>query len=237
MEAEQGGATGRETLSDQVAAEILRQIVSGQLQPGDRLPAERRLSEDLGVSRVSVRAGLQKLKAQGLVQSVQGGGTSVAGPGISNGDPALLALAKLDRSSLVDLIDLRSALEVWAAKRAAHQASEEEITNMYAEIEHMRVGAGNNAEADFNFHLSIAKASGSPIYRHLLAIIRSTLLEMLTYHHFELFGKEEHDTAIMAQHTAVADAIAARDPDAAETAMRLHLDWVMRHYVKAGLTA
>ena len=235
MEADQGGATGRETLSDQVAAEILRQIVSGELNPGDRLPAERKLSDDLGVSRVSVRAGLQKLKAQGLLQSVQGGGTSVAGPNINSGDPALLALAKLDRSSLVDLVDLRSVLEVWAAKRAARQASDAEIAEMYAEIQRMRDGNDNKAEDDFDFHLSIARASGSPIYRHVLAIIRSTLLEMLIYNRFELFGKEEHDAVILHQHEAIADAIAAHDPDAAETAMRIHLKWVMRQYIDAGL--
>lgn len=235
MDAEQGGATGRESLSDQVAAEVLRQIVAGELRPGDRLPAERKLSEGLGVSRVSVRAGLQKLKAQGLLQSVQGGGTSVAAPTIGSGDPALLALAKVDRASLVDLVDLRSVLEVWASKRAATQAGDSEIEAIYREIERMREGRDNKAQADFDFHMSVAKASGSPIYCHLLGVIRSTLLEMLNYHRFELFGKAEHDAEILAHHEAIADAIAAHDPDAAEKAMRAHLDWVMRHYANAGL--
>ena len=58
---------------------------------------------------------------------------------------------------------------------------------------------------------------------------------MLTYHRFELFGKEEHDAAILDQHQAVADAIAAHDPAAAEAAMQAHLDWVMGHYIDAGL--
>ncbi|MEQ9491567.1 MAG: FadR/GntR family transcriptional regulator [Alphaproteobacteria bacterium] len=235
MEADHGGATGRETLSDKVAARILRQIVSGELAPGARLPAERRLSEELGVSRVSVRAGLQKLKAQGLLQSVQGGGTSVAAPMIGNGDPALLALAKVDRASLVDLVDLRSALEVWAARRAAQKADAHDIAAIYNEIEKMRDGRENKAKADFDFHLSVARASGSPIYRHLLGIIRSTVLEMLTYNRFELFGKAEHDAAILMQHEAVAEAIAVHDPDAAEAAMRAHLNWVRQHYINAGL--
>ncbi len=235
MEADHGGSSGRETLSDKVAAKILRQIVSGELAPGARLPAERRLSEDMGVSRVSVRAGLQKLKAQGLLQSVQGGGTSVAAPRIGSGDPALLALARVDRASLADLVDLRSALEVWAARRAAQKADKLDIAAIYDEIGKMRDGRENKAKADFNFHLSIARASGSPVYRHLLGIIRTTLLEMLTYHRFELFGKAEHDAAILMQHEAVAAAIAAHDPDAAEAAMRAHLKWVRQHYIDAGL--
>jgi len=235
MEADQSDTNGRETLSDKVAAEILRRIVSDELKPGERLPAERRLSDDMGVSRVSVRAGLQKLKAQGLLQSVQGGGTSVAGPMIANGDPALLALAKLDRASLVDLVDLRSVLEVWASRRAARQANDAQIADIYAEVDRMRDGGESKAKTDFNFHLAIAKASGSLIYCHLLVIIRSTLLEMLTYHRFELFGQAEHDAEILDHHITIADAIAAHDPDAADAAMRAHLDWVMGHYINAGL--
>ena len=68
----------RESVSDRVAQELLKLIGSGRLAPGERLPGERQLAEMMNVSRVSIRSALQQLKAQGLVTSVQGGGTRVA---------------------------------------------------------------------------------------------------------------------------------------------------------------
>lgn len=222
------------SLGDRVATLILRKIASGALEPGDRLPAERRLAEDLHVSRVSVRAGLQKLKAQGLLTSVQGGGTMVAEPA-GPGDPALAALAVMDRGSLADLVEIRGVLEVWAARRAAEVASAGDIAEIRKHIERMRDPVHDKAKADFDFHLAIAHASHSLVYRHLLGMIRGTMGEMLRYHRFELFGLAEHDNAVIDQHIAIAEAIAAHQPDAAAAAMTRHLTWVQSHYDRAGL--
>ncbi|HTH15228.1 MAG TPA: winged helix-turn-helix domain-containing protein, partial [Magnetospirillum sp.] len=64
-------------VSDRVADRLMARIASGEWMPGQRLPGERQLAEDMGVSRVSVRAALQALKTQGFVDAVQGGGTRV----------------------------------------------------------------------------------------------------------------------------------------------------------------
>lgn len=223
-----------ENLGDQVATEVLRLIASGEVPPGERLPSERRLAEMLSVSRVSIRAGLQKLKAQGLLTAVRGGGTRVAEP-MSTGDPALAALAQIDRGSLTDLLEIRGLLEGWAVRRAAEKATDDDLSTIRRQIHRMQDTAEDKAEADMDFHLAIAKASGSTVYRHLLVLIRSTLMEMLTYHRFELFGKPKHDAEIMEQHETIMQAIADKDPDAAKAAMDAHLAWVRGHYVRAGL--
>ncbi|WP_425403298.1 FadR/GntR family transcriptional regulator [Hwanghaeella sp.] len=223
-----------ENLGDRVAAEVLRLIASGEFAPGDRLPAERRLAEMLGVSRVSVRAGLQQLKAQGLLTAVRGGGTRVAEPP-TGADPALTALAQIDRGSLADLLELRSMLESWAARRAAHRADEDDIAAIELQVERMRTASGDRAQVDMDFHLAIAKASGSVVYRHLIGVIRGTLFEMLRYNRDELFGEREDDAAVMRQHEAIMLAIKGHDGDAAARAMAAHLDWVRTHYVAAGL--
>lgn len=223
-----------ENLGDRVAAEVLRLIASGELAPGDRLPAERRLAEMLGVSRVSVRAGLQQLKAQGLLTAVRGGGTRVAEPATGS-DPALTALAQIDRGSLADLLELRSLLEAWAARRAASRASLDDIAQIELQVDRMRTESGNRAQVDMDFHLAVAKASGSVVYRHLIGVIRGTLFEMLRYNRDELFGEATDDAAVMQQHEAVMLAIRDRDGDAAAKAMTAHLDWVRTHYVAAGL--
>ncbi len=228
--------TSGTNLGDQVATAILRMIASGDVTPGDRLPAERRLAEQLNVSRVSVRAGLQKLKAQGMLVSVRGGGTRVAEPDGRNGDPALAALVEMDRGSLADLVDIRAILEVWAVRRAAERANEDDIERINQLIADMSDPEQDRATLDVDFHLAIAKASGSVVYRHLLSVIRSTLEEMLRFHRFELFDKPEHDVAIAEQHKIIAKAISDHDPRAAENAMYQHLEWVRAHYILAGHT-
>lgn len=227
------------TLGDKVAVEVLRLIASGDLAPGDRLPSERRLTEMLEVSRVSVRAGLQQLKARGLLTAVQGGGTRIAEPD-KVGDPALTALAQIDRASLLELLEIRTLLECWAVAKAAQHATNSDITSLRRLIDQMNAADdgkanSNKAQADVAFHLEIARISGSPIYRHLLGVIHGTLVEMLSYHRYELFGGAQEDEAVTAQHHAITDAIEAKDPEQAKQAMASHLEWVRSMYEVSGV--
>ena len=102
-------------ISDRVADEIARLIATGRLIPGQRLPGERDLAVRMGVSRVSIRAALQQLKAQGLVSAVQGGGTRVKSSAVELDRP-LSELLRLNRENLHDLAEIRAILEVWAAR-------------------------------------------------------------------------------------------------------------------------
>lgn len=221
----------RESVTDRVVTEILKMIAGGEFEPGKNLPAERKLAEMLDVSRVSVRAALQTLKAQGFLDAVQGGGTRVVSSAGMN-DPALAELVRLDRSNMRDLMELRCEIEVWAARRAAENASPDSIAELKATLVAMMQDRANRAAADVAFHMAIAKASDSIVYRHLLGVVRGTLAEMLKYHRTELFASPEDDATVMAQHMAVVDAIAARDADRAAEAMRDHLTWASEHYVR-----
>jgi len=219
----------REKISDRAQAAILKMIASGEVGPGESLPAERKLASDLNVSRVSIRAALQSLKAQGFLRSVQGGGTRVVSGGASP-DPALAELVRLDRSNLRDLMDLRCEIEVWAARRAAENATDESIADLRKVMRSMGPDCPDKAAADVAFHVAIAKASDSAVYRHLLGVVRGTLTEMLTFHRTELFATEEDDRTVMAHHEAIFSAISNRNPDEAAEAMRRHLVWARDHY-------
>jgi DNA-binding transcriptional regulator YhcF (GntR family) len=142
MDSEYATSDGaRLSVTDRVVAEILRLIAAGDIVPGDNLPAERKLAEMLGVSRVSVRAALQTLKAQGFLTAVQGGGTRVVSSA-AEPDPALAELVKLDRSNMRDLMDLRCEIEVWAARRAARHASEASLSELRAAFGNCEAGGG-----------------------------------------------------------------------------------------------
>lgn len=214
--------------ADWVRAELLSLIAGGDLAPGERLPAERKLAERLGVSRVSVRAALQTLKAQGFIDSVRGGGTRVTDGGAA--DPALAELARLDKMNMRDLMDLRCEIEVWAARRAAERAGPGDHAALEAALAAMTAPGADKAAADVAFHLAVARASGSAVYRHLLSVIRSTLAEMLIYHRTELFATPRDDATVIAHHRAIVSAIASGDPVLAAEAMRTHLRWARDHY-------
>ena len=107
-----------QSVAQWVADELKRYIASGELAPGDRLPGERQLSETLQVSRVSVRSALQNLKAQGLLSSVQGGGTHVVAVDPSMDRP-LLHLIETDPNALHDLAEMIGQVAAFGARRAA----------------------------------------------------------------------------------------------------------------------
>ncbi|RAU21297.1 FadR family transcriptional regulator [Paramagnetospirillum kuznetsovii] len=221
-------------VSERVADRILARIASGEWGPGHRLPGERHLAEDMGVSRVSVRAALQSLKTQGLLDAVQGGGTRVIATTAAM-DPGMLELVRVNGENLTDLAEIRSILEVWAAGRAARRRTEADIAALDAIMTATKadIDAGKHkSENDIRFHLAIAKASSSGIYMHFVAMIRGMLSEMVDYHRYELFPTRDDDHRILSQHQAIFDGIRTGDADAAQSAMKEHLGWVLERYAK-----
>src|SRR5437868_8133407 len=115
--------------SSDVIAQIRRAILSGQYRPGDRLPTERDMAQQFGVSRVTVRDALRALEANGLVRVKVGG---QGGPYVSAPDIALLSDSigthlHLHGTSFQDLAEARQALETTAAQLAAHRATADDL--------------------------------------------------------------------------------------------------------------
>ena len=224
---------GGDRVSDRVAAKLLDMIAHGELTPGQRLPGERQLAEQMGVSRVSVRAALQQLKTQGFLTAVQGGGTRVLSTA-GDMDPALTEMIRIKFDNLYDLAEIRVILESWAARRAAMNATPEQVAEIGRTVMAMAQPSRGKLRAtdDVDFHIAIGKAAGSPIYMHILSVIRDTLTQMLEFHRHELFDRSE-DRIVLAQHRAIHRAIDRREPDAAAAAMTAHLNWVLEHYHSA----
>ncbi len=223
-----------ELLSDRVAARIMAMIADGNLSPGERLPGERQLAEKMGVSRVSVRAALQSLKAQGFLEAVQGGGTRILAAAGDMTSP-LGELAKVQEQNLHDLAEIRALLEVWAARRAAERASEDQIKELGVALEKLeqqkgKSGAKDKASQEFNFHYLVGKASGSAVYMHIMDVIRDIIASSLEFHHYDLFQEPSDDGLALSQHKDVFEAIKSHDGQGAKEAMRSHLSWVLDSY-------
>ena len=153
--------------SDGVTAEIVVQhvrglIERGELRPGDRLPAERELAVQLGVSRPSVRAGLRSLSAIGVLQTRHGAGTFITDGPPTLGSEPLSFLAALHGFTRDEMFEARRALEVGVAGLAAERATDEQIATIAEEITGM-FAALDDPQAflihDIRFHRAVAEAS------------------------------------------------------------------------------
>ncbi|MCR9258020.1 MAG: FadR family transcriptional regulator [Alphaproteobacteria bacterium] len=221
----------RERVSDRIAGELMKMISGGELPPGERLPGERQLAEMMSVSRVSVRAALQQLKARGMIESVQGGGTRVVSS-MKELDSPLTALVRVDPENLRDLIELRGNLEVWAARRAAKRADAQAISHIGQIVRKMTEGQPRRdyqADDDLAFHLAVARAAGSPVYMHIIDVIRDVLSAMMKVNRYRIFKPGDADVAL-GHHKAIYEAIESGDEAAAGRAMQVHLDWVLDRY-------
>src|SRR6266487_2642451 len=126
--------TGSGQTIDDVVARVSDLIKRAQLKPGDRLPPERELAKQLGVSRPSLRTGLRALSSMGVLKSRQGSGTFVAGgPPTLDSEPLRL-LAALHGFSFDHMFEVRSILEAGAAGLAAQHATAEQLATLAEEI-------------------------------------------------------------------------------------------------------
>ena len=171
---------GPQSVAERVADDLKQQITKGRYAPGDRLPGERQLSDSLNVSRVSVRAALQKLKAQGLVSAVQGGGTRVIAKAPQL-DAPLAELILESPGNLTDLVAIKTQILQWAADRAVLNHLDADVLQLGSIIEEMR-GASRPVDVsalDTKFYAHLYRASGSAVFLHLSSVIDDVIMTVL----------------------------------------------------------
>src|SRR5438876_1496325 len=207
-----------------VVAHVRDLIDRGTLGPGARLPPERDLARQVGVSRPTVRAGLRTLAALGVVRSRRGSGTYIPEGPPTLGAEALSFLAALHKFTIEDVYEVRRSLEVGAAGLAAERASSdhlatlaEEVTGLFASLTERQVFLVH----DINFHRSIAAASGNPIVASLVEMVSLLYYERRRATAERAVDRDLRDAAD--SHRQIYQAVRARDVDAARRAMNDHL--------------
>ncbi|TCL73841.1 FadR/GntR family transcriptional regulator [Rhizobium sp. BK251] len=229
-----------ETLVEMVSRRLREAISSGTLKPGDRLPTEGGLTQEYDVSRTVIREAIASLRADGLVEARHGVGVFVlapqAGPydGFRSADPNKI-------SSLLEMLELRAAIEIEAAGLAAIRrspAQEEAILESYDEIDRLKGDGKPTVEADRAFHLAIADSTSNPRFREFLQLIGKQMIPRgLLADGDNERSSEEYLLQIQAEHLRIARAISDQDEGAAREAMRLHLKGSQqryRHFIKRG---
>ncbi|WP_114815166.1 FadR/GntR family transcriptional regulator [Paraburkholderia kururiensis] len=227
--AETGHARGR---VEAVMRTMETALLNGSWPAGARLPAERELAVQYGVSRNTVREAIQRLAARGLLQSRHGTGvfvteqlrTGVASPwGQLIGDhPALRD----------DILEFRRVLEGATAYFAALRATPEDVARIRAELAELERSRATDdkageASADTRLHEAIALASHNAMFLHLHTSVLSVLREHITIHGTGLREQGEDLSAmLLQQHRTLCEAICSGRPEEARTAMQGHIDFV-----------
>jgi GntR family transcriptional repressor for pyruvate dehydrogenase complex len=218
-------------LAEAVVHQIEGLILRGILRPGERLPAERELSEKLAVSRPSLRAALADLQERGLLDAKAGAGVFVADVLGGAFAPALVGLFATHKEAMFDYIGFRRDIEGLAAERAAQFGSDTDLAVINAlfekmEISHQKRQTQDEAQLDTDFHLAIIEASHNIVMLHMMRSMYALLREGVFYNRAVMFKQRITREHLLDQHRAINIALQRRDGPGARNAVSTHLDYV-----------
>lgn len=206
--------------SELVYRKLREDIISGRLAPGTRL-VELNIAADFGVSRTPVREALKRLTAEKLVLSDPSRGVIVHAP---------------DASEIEDVFVVREALDALAARLAAHRITPSELARLRVIVDAMReaIRSGRREQvvvANQRFHDVIYAAAGNDMLARVASDLRDFVRRFTTLP----FASPDRVEHVLAEHEAILEALAAHDPEAAETASRRHLEAAREYLIRMDL--
>ena len=212
---------------DKIIRQIRELITSGQLNPGDRLPPERKLAERLGVGRSNVRDAIKKLEFYGILKTLPQSGTIVAGIGIAALEGLITDALKIENNDFASLVETRVLLETESAKLAAIRRTQEDILSIQQALEAYAkkvLRKEQAVEEDLMFHLKIAEASKNTVLKSLMLIITPDIIN--NFIRLDVC-KDNHIRDVLNEHEIIVKHIIDQNPEAAGMAMRVHLKEVV----------
>lgn len=223
---ELAGPPQRQSLVGHLVERLAAQIRAGEIAPGDRLPTEPELCAMFSVSRTVVREAIAQLKAERLVDSVQGLGLYVTRRAPGEGVLRLRGSSGSAGETAREVLEFRAGLETQAARLAALRRSDVDIAAMRAALERLdaaeRRGATGSGD-DLAFHLAIARASGNPFIVQTLQFLSESLRDAIEQGRGASVRRRGALEAAQREHAEVLAAIVARDATRAMREMARHL--------------
>lgn len=198
----------RKSLAEEVAEQLQKQIIGGELKEGDKLPIEAELMEIFGVGRSSIREAVKRLENMGYLKVRQGKGTFIAAP-----TPAKEPLEqRLKRADIQELYEVRNILESAIAEMAAQRHTGQDLEEMMKHLKERKETAETGAlaeciEADIKFHVSVAKAAHNEILLELYSSVANRLLDSYK----DLYEDTAHFIESQPLHEKVAESIASNN--------------------------
>ncbi|MBB6694329.1 FadR family transcriptional regulator [Cohnella xylanilytica] len=214
---------------EEITEQLKRQILEGKLKIGDKLPSTKTMSERFGVGRSTTREALSALKAMGLIEIRQGGGCTVIRDSLAP-DPAglpELESLRMNRETLLELIEVRQSLEVSIATLAAEKRTDEDVASLAAIVREMEAAVGDDLEGertDIAFHLALVAATRNKMMARLFDSIMTPMEQAIReVRRVELYANRSVAERLLAEHKAIFGAVAERDSAGAAESMKRHL--------------
>lgn len=208
----------KQNLSEDLVVYIKQQIISGELNPGDRV-VETKLAKDLGISQTPVREALRQLQGEGIITIIPNKGPMVC---------------SLDKKDVFEIYSIRSMLEGLAIRLATHNATEADIESLEQLYNGMKnklhdemVPVSYLLDDSFQIHETIMKLSN---HSRLIAMYKSISFQITLVN--RILGSKSSKEKEMEQHWELIEALKRRDPDHAEDVMRRHIYRSYREFVE-----
>lgn len=207
--------------SDKVLEKIEEKIFNGEWKPGEKIMSENQLAKELNVSRVSVRAAMEKLVTLNIISKKQGGGTFVNDLSPSVYMNSLIPMLILDRDNYIDILEFRLVTEPETAKLCTQRCSNDlirELESCYEDMVKYQNDIKRFTEEDFKFHAKIAEGTSNS----LIIKVNELLINILEYHQRILY-KSLGPKGGVNEHKLILDAIKNRDDELADIYSRRHI--------------
>ena len=220
-------AIERQTTADLVVERIAGVIKDQNLSAGERLPGEHELVEQLKVSRPVLREALARLQSMGLVDIQRGRGTFVGNAtSLANCVRLLRSAVTISPQELRSYAELRTAIEVQAARQAAELATDDDIAELAALLKRLNddeVPYPDMLEIDFCFHRKLIDIAGNPLMQNMMEVIYEFVLTQMV----RTTPSQRENALGRKLHKAILQAVREHDPDAAADAMQQHMQAVL----------
>jgi GntR family transcriptional regulator, transcriptional repressor for pyruvate dehydrogenase complex len=225
-----GKAASEPTLADKFTQLLAEQLRKGVYPVNSRLPTEQAMSEEFGISRTVVREAISRLKSEGLVETRQGSGTIVLNPA-SSAAFRLKTSESNPAEGILRIIELRCGIEAQMAALAAERRSTSEMAEIkraLKEIDRAVAAGRDGVSEDLAFHMSISRATKNSYFLDLLGMLTRALQEAIRVTRSNEARRTDFTAEVRAEHAAIAEAILARDPEAARAAAFKHMESTIR---------
>lgn len=211
-----------------VIEQIQNMVMSGQLKKGDKLPSERTLVDELGVSRTSIREALRALEVMGLIESRQGKGNYINGDIDDSFFEPLSVMFMLNEGNPENILELRMVIEVEAASIAAQKIEDKDVEILEDLINKLKVADNEiiRAKIDKKIHYKIAKLTNNYLIVTMLNAVGSLMETFIKSSRAMILKEAERNELLIEQHENICNAIIDRDALKARNAMREHLETI-----------
>ena len=172
-----------ESAPEGVVKQILNNLETGIMQPGEKLPTQEKLAQKFGVGRSSIREATNALAIMGYLRIIQGKGTFISEKIPTAGSTATPHSDFLSDANLFNLVEIREVLECYVVRKAADRADNKQLARLGQAIENLEKGAVEREKflaADLKFHLAIADAANLPEVGKIVEVIHTEINKMLS---------------------------------------------------------